>query len=211
MKDFSVTPLFAVPLYRAVLGPVDIKTKNYIETLKFERMPSDNGDYTSDKTVLEDSNLKDLKSKIQEHVDFFLYEVLDCKQTQKFEIQNSWINKHQQHDFAGSHNHTNSLVSGVYYISVEDQSGAIQFEKNKSYFNLWPDLIDIEFNNDLEKTNIFNAQAWAITPTNGDIVLFPSHLHHSVYENHSERLRYSLAFNVFPRGVLGGKLNTLRL
>jgi uncharacterized protein (TIGR02466 family) len=207
--NFNVTPLFAIPLYQSNIKSNNIIT--FIETLDFERMPSKNGDYTVDKNILDNSHLTDLKTSIQEHIDYFMYEVLDCKTTQKFEIQNSWINKHHQHDFAGSHNHTNSLISGVYYISVEDQSGAIQFEKNKSYFNLWPDMIDIEFNNDPDRTNIFNAQAWAITPKNGDIVLFPSHLHHSVYENDSDRLRYSLAFNIFPRGELGGKLNTLRL
>lgn len=209
--DFSVTPLFAVPLYRSTLGKVDDNLKIYIEKLEFERMPADNGDYTVDKNILHDSNLSDLRNKIQQHIDYFMYDLLDCKETQCFEIQNSWVNRHTTGDYAGPHNHSNSLISGVYYISVQDQSGAIQFEKNKSYFNLWPDLLDIEFNNDLDKTNIFNAQAWAISPMPGDIVLFPSHLHHSVYENRSDQLRFSLAFNVFPRGLLGGKLNTLRV
>lgn len=211
MKDFSVTPLFAVPLYRSNIGMIAGSIKTYVEGLEFEKMPAGNGDYTQSKNILEDPNLQDLKNKIQAHIDYFMYEVLDCKDTQTFEIQNSWINRHSSGDFAGTHNHSNSLISGVYYISVQDRSGAIQFEKNKSYFNLWPDLIDIEFNNDLDKTNVFNAQAWAITPMDGDIVLFPSHLYHSVYENESNQKRYSLAFNVFPRGMLGGTLNTLRL
>jgi uncharacterized protein (TIGR02466 family) len=144
-----------------------------------------------------------------------MYEVLDCDNQLSFEIQNSWVNQHNKNDFAGSHRHSNSIISGVYYPEVDDQSGAIVFQKDKSYYNLWTDTIEIGFNyqkhNRQDKLNVFNADAWGIYPQPGDIVLFPSLLYHSVTENHSNNVRYSLAFNVFPKGDFGDHINNLKL
>lgn len=211
MMDYSVTPLFAIPLYSASLGSLDIKTKQYIKNLDYERMPSNNGFYSVNKNILDVQECVALKSKIQSHIDNLMYEILNCDIKQSFEIQNSWVNRHEIGDWAASHRHNNSIISGVYYIEVDSLSGHIQFEKDRSYYNLWTDTVSVEMNSDNDKLNFFNAEAWAINPKNNDLILFPSHLYHSVSENQSSKERYSLAFNVFPRGVLGNKLNTLRL
>lgn len=213
--NFQVTPLFAIPLYQTQLDKLSQQERNFIEQLDYERMPSDNGDYTTDRYVLEKPELFLLKERIQQGIDHFVYEVLDCSRDTVFEIQNSWINRHGKADFAGTHRHSNSLISGVYYIDVDQHSGAIVFEKDKSYYNLWPNLIDIEFNyrthEDQSRLNIFNADGWGIYPRSDELILFPSHLYHGVGENNSSITRYSLAFNTFPRGNLGGKLNTLKI
>jgi uncharacterized protein (TIGR02466 family) len=211
--NYQVTPLFAIPLYQTQLDQLTAQEHDFILGLDYERMPADNGDYTKDKYVLEKPELTFLKERIVKGIDHFVYEVLDCSREVKFEIQNSWINRHGRADFAGTHRHSNSLISGVYYIDVDQQSGAIVFEKDKSHYNLWPNVIDIEFNyqthEDQSRLNIFNADGWGIYPKPNELIMFPSHLYHGVGENHSDIVRYSLAFNVFPKGNLGGKLNTL--
>lgn len=213
--NYKVTPLFAIPLYQTQLDSLSDQERQFIIDLDYSRMPSDNGDYTLDKYVLEKPELFILKERIQQGIDHFVYEVLDCSRDVKFEIQNSWVNKHSKLDFAGTHRHSNSVISGVYYIDVDQNSGAIVFEKDKSHYNLWPNVIDIEFNyqthEDQSRLNIFNADGWGIYPKSNELILFPSHLYHGVGENHSDIVRYSLAFNVFPRGDLGGKLNTLKI
>jgi uncharacterized protein (TIGR02466 family) len=210
----SLTPLFAIPLYQANIGK-DHQEIDFIKKQEFSRMPADNGSYTVNKRVLDLVELKNLREKIQSHIDHFMYEVLDCDNQLSFEIQNSWVNQHNKNDFAGSHRHSNSIISGVYYPEVDDQSGAIVFQKDKSYYNLWTDTIEIGFNyqkhNRQDKLNVFNADAWGIYPQPGDIVLFPSLLYHSVTENHSNNVRYSLAFNVFPKGDFGDHINNLKL
>lgn len=208
--NYSVTPLFAIPLYHASVNISNDLTE-LINDLDFERMPADNGDYTVDKYILERSEFAELKSLIHHHIDNLVYEVLNCHPNTDFEIQNSWINRHQPGDWATSHRHNNSILSGVFYIDVDDNSGYIQFEKDRSYYNLWTDTVSIDFSDDLNKLNFFNTEAWAITPKKNDLVLFPSLLYHSVSENKSTKVRYSLAFNIFPRGKLGGTLNTLRI
>jgi uncharacterized protein (TIGR02466 family) len=212
---YTVTPLFAIPLYQSIVDDVDLHDIEFIKALEYERMPADNGDYTVSKNVLDISQLANLKSKIQKKIDHFVYEILDCDKTIKFEIQNSWVNRHGKLDFAGSHRHSNSLISGVFYLDVSPDSGAIIFQKDKSYYNLWSDTLEVGFNyqthEDQSRLNVFNADAWGIYPKQNEIVLFPSLLYHSVSENLSGRVRYSLAFNVFPRGNLGGSINSIRI
>jgi uncharacterized protein (TIGR02466 family) len=203
-----------MPLYQANIG-VDENDVNFILSQNYVRMPADNGSYTENKRVLDDSSLSVLKEKIQQHIDHFLHEILDCDDSLNFEIKNSWINEHDINDFAGIHRHSNSIISGVYYPVVGNDSGAIVFQKDKSYYNLWTDTIEIGFNyqkhNDQDRLNIFNADAWGVSPRPGDLLLFPSLLYHSVTENLSKSKRYSLAFNVFPKGEFGDSLNHLSL
>lgn len=209
-----VTPLFAIPLYQANIGKDD-NNIDFIKSQEFVRMPADNGSYTVNKRILDSAELKNLKEQIQSHINNFAHEVLDCDDHLSFEIQNSWVNQHNKNDFAGSHRHSNSIISGVYYPEVNNQSGAIVFQKDKSYYNLWTDTIEIGFNyqkhNNQDKLNVFNADAWGIYPQPGDLVLFPSLLYHTVTENLSEYTRYSLAFNVFPKGRFGDQLNSLNI
>lgn len=214
-SEYNITPLFAVPLYQSFVDAVDQKDVDFIKSLDYERMPADNGDYTVCKNVLDIPQLRDLKLKIQKKIDHFVYEILDCDKNVKFEIQNSWANRHGKLDFAGSHRHSNSLISGVFYLDIGPDTGAIVFQKDKSYYNLWTDTVEVGFNyqthEDQNRLNVFNADAWGIYPKQNEIVLFPSLLYHSVSENLSDKIRYSLAFNVFPRGNLGETINRIKI
>lgn len=212
---FTVTPLFAVPLYQTVLDPLETDTLEFVKNLEYTRMPANNGDYTVDKRVLDLDELSSLRKRIQQNIDHFAHEVLDCNNSIDFQIQNSWINRHSKGDFAGSHRHNNSILSGVYYIDVEPDSGAIIFEKDKSHYNLWTDTIEIGFNyqlhQDQNKLNVYNSDAWGVIPRKNELAIFPSLCYHSVMENKNFKTRYSLAFNVFPRGHFGDSINTLKV
>lgn len=209
--NFTVTPLFAVPLYQTKIPTLSQQEKQFIRSLDYERMPADNGDYSKNKNVLSCPELFLLKQRILERVEHYIHEVLHVDTDVQFMIENSWVNRHKKNDFAGTHRHSNSLISGVYYIDVDNHSGAIIFEKDKNNYNLFTDTLEIPFKNDQDSLNIFNAEAWGITPENDDLILFPSLLYHSVQESKSDVIRYTLAFNLFPRGNLGGQLNSLRI
>lgn len=209
--NFKITPLFAVPLYQTKLSSLSEQEKKFIRSLEYKKMPANNGDYTENKFVLDSPELSLLKQRILEKAQHYLYEVLRIDESVEFKIENSWVNRHEKNDFAGTHRHSNSLVSGVYYIDVDNRSGPIIFEKNKSSYNLFTDTVEVPFKTDQDSLNVFNAEAWGITPENDELVLFPSLLYHSVGESRSDNTRYSLAFNMFPRGGLGGELNSLRI
>ena len=131
----------------------------------------------------------------------------------KFNLENSWANKHHKGDCSPEHYHGNSLISGVYYLDTNENSGTISFYKDKSYYNLWTETVRVDFNyqDNLTNTapNFYNAQSVQFHPKKNDIVLFPSLLNHEVAPNNSDIERYSLAFNLFPRGTAGGPINSI--
>jgi hypothetical protein len=91
------------------------------------------------------------------------------------------------------HNHANSFISGVLYLTPTHASARTVFMKS-------PGGHDFSFKNDHAgvATGPYNAEKW-ISPMSevGDMVLFPSYLMHAVPPNEGER-RVSLAFNAIP-------------
>ncbi len=212
-NNFEVIPLFATPLYRTNLGPLDPKLKDFIVNAPCERMPAGNGSYTVDKYILNSPELALLKEKIMSRVRHFLHDFLDVKKTLDYQMENSWVNKHEPNDYSPSHWHGSSVISGVYYVEVGDDMGDIVFHKDHRHMNLFNDLIETKFNYEetlnQDKMNVFNTNNFGIQPLRNDLILFPSHLAHSVDENKTDRTRFCIAFNIFPRGTSGGAINTL--
>ena len=94
------------------------------------------------------------------------------------------------------HNHANSFVSGVVYLTPTHQASQTVFMKP-------PGGTDFVFKN--EHANItptpFNADRWVSpAPSPGDLVLFPSYVMHAVPPNQGER-RITLSFNAIPSGL----------
>jgi uncharacterized protein (TIGR02466 family) len=210
---YKVTPLFGVPLYQTNVVSLDKSMRDFIESQEYERMAADNGDYTVNKYILDTPELAPLKAKIMKAADNFIYTVLDVKRNMDFRMENSWVNRHYTGDYSGQHYHGNSLISGVYYIDTGVDTGAFVCHKDKGNYNLWTETVRVDFNyqdhgNDA-KLNFFNADAWGLYPAKNDLIMFPSMMTHSVEENQSSKVRYSLAFNLFPRGTAGGLINTL--
>jgi uncharacterized protein (TIGR02466 family) len=96
------------------------------------------------------------------------------------------------------------MISGVIYLLTTENSGAICFHKDRTVKNIFTDTIRIDFSNQ----NNWNTEVLGFKPMNNDILLFPSILNHSVSINDSNEDRYSLAFNVFPRGIIAAGGNS---
>lgn len=200
-NKFNVTPLFGTPLYQAELSEVSQQDIDYIKASEYIRFPADNGFGTPNKFLLDDPALKNLKENIMKSCNHFLYDVLDIDTSTNFEMTNSWAVKHLKGDESGAHTHANSMISGVFYIQTDDESGEIVFHKDKSQFNIFTPTVNVPFKG--KNLNVFNALGWAITPKNNMLVLFPSSLNHSVMPSRSDTERYCVAFNLFAFGKFG--------
>ncbi len=121
--------------------------------------------------------------------DTFLYD-------NDFSISTSWITKAEKGQSSELHNHKNSFYSGIYYYDeYSDKSGKIIFSSPIASF---PDFWVCP-----SKYIIQNSTDWTITPTKGLLLLFPSYLKHKIHRHLDEVPRYSLAFNIVPRGTYG--------
>ena len=165
----------------------------FIEKLRYIEQ-KENGNFKSDDTYL-------LKHKELAIIKNFIYESLNkyTQQTwmtkQKLVVTQCWTNRNPPHSKHHEHVHPNSIVSGVFYFKQSKTLPPIQFSKaTQDGVKLNP-----------EKYNQFNAETFLLPMVDGELVLFPSSLRHSVPLNHGNDTRYSMSFNTFCIEELGSK------
>ena len=108
-------------------------------------------------------------------------------------IKEMWVNVLDRGGRQAMHNHANSFISGVCYLTRTHDDARTVFMKS-------PGGTEFSFRNDHAgvSTNSYNADKWiSPSPEPGDVVLFPSYLMHAVPLNPGER-RITLAFNAIP-------------
>jgi predicted 2-oxoglutarate/Fe(II)-dependent dioxygenase YbiX len=108
-------------------------------------------------------------------------------------LKEMWVNVLNRGGHQAMHNHANSFISGVVYLTPTHNSSRTVFMKS-------PGGYDFSFKNDHAGvvTGPYNAEKWiSPMPEPGDLVLFPSYLMHAVPPNAGER-RITLAMNAIP-------------
>jgi hypothetical protein len=108
-------------------------------------------------------------------------------------VKEMWVNLLDTGGHQAMHNHANSFVSGVVYLTPTHPDATTVFMKS-------PGGTDFAFRNDHAGTTPtpYSADKWiSPRPDPGDLVLFPSYLMHAVPPNPGER-RITMAFNAIP-------------
>lgn len=184
-------PLFPISVYKEKLRLLSKDELNFLDNL--EVCEQTLGNKSSVNThVLNSSELFYIKKLIEEKINEYWKSVL-LFNTDIY-ITNSWINTNDTNQQHFLHNHSNSILSGVYYINVEDSLPLITFNRMQLPFLL--NFIPKEF-------TMFNSTEWSIPVENGSLIIFPSTLYHYVKPNTSNKTRLSLAFNTFVKGNIG--------
>ena len=106
-----------------------------------------------------------------------------------------WANKKNLGQWHRRHTHPNSFLSGIIYLTTCD---------SRTWFsipNLWCPQNDREYvigtyPNTRDDAEIIHKQESIA----GTMIVFPSHLPHSVDDNKTDTSRYTIAFNAFPCG-----------
>jgi Putative 2OG-Fe(II) oxygenase len=111
-------------------------------------------------------------------------------------LKEMWVNVLDTGGRQAMHNHANSFISGIVYLTPTHPDARTMFMKS-------PGGTDFSFKNDNAAvvTGPYNAEKW-ISPEcqPGDVALFPSYLLHAVPPNSGER-RITMAFNAIPSGL----------
>jgi uncharacterized protein (TIGR02466 family) len=195
----SIIPIFPEAiLYSQQINVDSNKIMNYLKKIKYNFTESsiekNANNFISDKlNVFNDLNF--LKKEIDKHVSFYLNKLLSYKMNYKFTT--SWATKTNNKGYGQKHYHANCFLSGVYY-PIGNKDFKINFYKRHS--TMWD--VDIKEYNELNaKQVIFEIK------DNNTLILFPSELNHSISTNNSDITRYSIAFNVNPKGLIGQRDN----
>jgi uncharacterized protein (TIGR02466 family) len=108
-------------------------------------------------------------------------------------LKEMWVNVLDTGGRQAMHNHANSFISGIVYLTRTHPASQTVFMKS-------PGGNDFSFKNEhaAMTPGPYSADRWVSpAPQPGDLVLFPSYLMHAVPPNPGE-LRISLAFNAIP-------------
>lgn len=111
-------------------------------------------------------------------------------------IKEMWVNVLDAGGRQAMHNHANSFISGVVYLTRTHPDSRTVFMKS-------PGGTDFSFKNDHAGTvtGPYNADKWiSMPPEPGDLVFFPSYLMHAVPTNPGPR-RITLALNAIPASL----------
>jgi uncharacterized protein (TIGR02466 family) len=143
--------------------------------------------------ILNEPGLEDIRDILTAHVTEYIKRIHAPKYQMVPYITQSWSNYTKENQFHHSHEHPNSFISGVLYISANEAYDKITFQK-KGYQQIKP--VPTEF-------NWYNSESWFYTVKTGMVILFPSGTTHMVENKGGDNTRISLAFNTFFKGTMG--------
>ena len=215
IQDQNVLPLFAIPMCRTKIDPVNENTVDYLKNRIDYNMMRPNSYNSANMKILDDPMCQNLRTVLLQQVeDFMKYLDVDTDK-QKFYITTSWMNKYSHHEDSHQHFHSNSLISGVLYFEDCNDTAGISFHKRQGWDSLFQYSVNLDFKSPKSKNSmayLYNESTVTVKPQKWDLLMFPSILNHSVQPNQStEKVRYSLAFNTFIRGTVGDSGSQLDL
>lgn len=172
--------------------------KDYLLTQ--EETPNMGNTTSKQRFILRHESMKNLRKFIEECVNQYFNEIVSPVKETSLYITQSWVNYSKKGQWHHSHEHPNSILSGVFYVQ-SDANDKIFFEKNHYEQIAFP----------TEKFNLYNSKTWWLEATQGRLVLFPSSLRHSVNMIETDHTRVSLSFNTFAKGLIGSEENLTAL
>jgi len=152
--------------------------------------------------ILDEKELSGLKKFCLESVQEYISDVLGI--SDEIEIQQSWVNVNKPGQNHPEHYHGNSFISGVFYLSSDQEEGSpitFKSELHKSNFSILTVPED-----PFTKYYPSVAASFNYPSIPGELILFSSTTTHLVPTNKSDEVRVSLSFNTYPKIPFGSKV-----
>jgi uncharacterized protein (TIGR02466 family) len=167
----------------------------YINALP--RRGNQGNNITIDTNIFQDPELKRLGTMCENAAKEYLKTVYAPQNNINLYITQSWANYTDENQSHHRHLHSNSLISGVLYVSTDESTDKIHFYKDttRSSFVITP-----------KEYNQWNSDTWWFPVKPNTILLFPSYLLHSVEPKTTPNTRISISFNTFFKGSIGDPL-----
>jgi|TARA_R110000803_G_C11849585_1_gene305701 uncharacterized protein (TIGR02466 family) len=185
-----VDPIFSYPIMLSTNEfNLDDQKLKYI--LELERKQNFSNFISKNKYVLNDEMLIELKDWILNHLNMYFKDLMKYVDAEIY-ITQSWINYTNFKQSHHRHNHGNSLISGVFYF--DEGNTPIVFTDPINKFPL-------KINK--SESNLFNDSQISYNTRKNQLMLFPSLLDHEVGVQDTEKIRMSLSFNTWVKGIIG--------
>jgi uncharacterized protein (TIGR02466 family) len=215
MKEEYTKPYFPHAKVEPIF-PIGIMTFKYEDDLKMDQMSyflksqllnptvDGYGKISKDTYILDNPELHSLKDFITKA--FLDYAKIVARiKTDGITLLQSWISVKLQGQSHLPHQHSNSMLSGVFYFDeFGENSPPLSFHKDINAHNQSSLLPDLE--EDYNESD-FAQHTRYYYPQKNTFVVFPSYLTHGVPTNPSKSPRISLAVNCMTSNIFGNELN----
>jgi uncharacterized protein (TIGR02466 family) len=192
MKD-ELLQIFPTPLLITKYENSLTEELKHINTLDWIEQKSNRNFKSKDTYLLSHEQFKNIKNFIYESLNKFTKNILVSDQ--RLVVTQCWLNKNPKGSKHHEHVHPNSIISGVFYFKQDPKLPPISFSKS----------IQHAMKLDPKKYNNLNSETFLLPCTDGELILFPSNLKHSVPINMGDEPRISMSFNTFSIDTLGSE------
>ena len=192
MKD-ELLQIFPTPILITKYEGSLVDELKHIDTLEWLEQKANGNFKSKDTYLLDHEQFKNIKNFIYESLNKFTKEVL--MSDQRLVVTQCWLNKNPKGSKHHEHVHPNSIISGVFYFKQDPKLPPISFSKS----------IQHAMKLDPKKYNNLNSETFLLPCTDGELILFPSNLKHSVPTNMGDEPRISMSFNTFSVDTLGSE------
>ena len=199
----NLTPIYSVPIWQSEYSEFEehkeiflTAVKEYKEKNPTKETPRSNiFGYQSPSTLQGVEELRPLFEyicqmgfKAAADLDF-----IDCD----IALTEAWLNVNDSRQCMNSEHVHGDVFSGVFYLSAPEGSGKLSLV-NPGINKLWNGC------QLSSQKNQFTGESIRIEPVEGNIILFPSYLPHSVETNDHDEERISISFNLIalPKGSI---------
>lgn len=193
--------IFPIACYEAILTDDFSALKDFSKKLKYkDALSNETCDTTlvgsSHNRVLEHPDLSYIKKVLEYHFKDFKDNYLTLPPEIDTIVTTSWFARIRKGGRIHNHNHTNSWYSGLLYFDDDYTDAAPLALENPlavfNHFDMPPD--------DAPHSKNF---LYEIIPQPNKIFFFPSYLKHVSGIQKADKARYSLAWNIYPKGKIG--------
>ena len=192
MKD-ELLQIFPTPILITKYEGSLVDELKYIDTLDWIEQKANQNFKSKDTYLLNHEQFKNIKNFIYESLNKFTKDI--SQSDQRLVVTQCWLNKNPKGSKHHEHVHPNSIISGVFYFRQDPKLPPISFSKS----------IQSAMKLDPKKFNNLNSETFLLPCTDGELILFPSNLKHSVPINMGDEPRISMSFNTFSIDTLGSE------
>ena len=190
MKE-ELLQIFPTPVFITKYEGELSKELKYVDYLPYKEQKGNANFKSKDTYLMEIEELKSIKDFFYESLNKYTKNISNSDQ--RLVITQFWANKNPPGSKHHEHVHPNSILSGVFYLKQDKTLPPISFSK----------AIQHAMKLDPKKYNNLNSDTFFLSCTDGELILFPSNLVHSVPLNTGNEERISMSFNTFSIDTLG--------
>lgn len=199
----NLMPIYSVPLWQSEFPDFEKNKEVFLTTIQEFR--KNNSSKETPRSNISGYQSPDVIQKLPEFASLFEYicqmayqasadlNFIDCDVA----VTSAWVNINDSRQCMNSEHIHGDVFSGVFYLKAPEGSGRLSVS-NLAINKMWMGC------SLAHQKNQFTAESIKIEPVEGDIILFPSYLPHSVETNNHDDERISISFNIIalPKGSI---------